>query len=112
MISNERPSFSGQYGHSFRPPKIAVEERTLSTKTLQVERKTFIVTLKENSRGRFLRITEDVNGQRDNLIIPSTGLDEFRTVLDQMVRASLELSGAESNKVKSNVPDGANPINP
>lgn len=48
-------------------------------------------TLKENPRGRFLRITEDVNGRRDNIIIPSTGLDDFKKILDDMVKASNEI---------------------
>jgi len=68
-----------------------VNEDTLKTEKIQIERKTFIFTLKENPRGRFLRITEDVNGRRDNVIIPSTGLEEFRKILDEMVRASAEL---------------------
>jgi len=68
-----------------------VNEDTLKTEKIQIERKTFIFTLKENPRGRFLRITEDVNGRRDNVIIPSTGLEEFRKVLDEMVRAATEI---------------------
>jgi hypothetical protein len=44
--------------------------------------------LKENPRGRFLRITEDVNGRRDTIIIPAPGLEDFRNVLEQMLRAS------------------------
>jgi hypothetical protein len=68
-----------------------VNEDTLKTEKIQIERKTFIFTLKENPRGRFLRITEDVNGRRDNVIIPSTGLEEFRKVLEDMARASAEL---------------------
>jgi len=91
MISNERPSPHGYRSYSAGPPKPPVNEDTLRTEKIQVERKTFIFTLKENPRGRFLRITEDVNGRRDNVIIPSTGLEEFRKVLDDMVRASLEL---------------------
>lgn len=91
MISNERPSPHGYRSYSAGPPKPPVNEDTLRTEKIQIERKTFIFTLKENPRGRFLRITEDVNGRRDNVIIPSTGLEEFRKVLDDMVRASLEL---------------------
>ena len=45
-------------------------EDTLKSETLQIERKTFVLTLKENPRGRFLRITEDVGGRRDTIIIP------------------------------------------
>ncbi len=73
------------------PPKPPVQEDTLKTEKIQIERKTFVFTLKENPRGRFLRITEDVNGRRDNIIVPSTGLDEFKKILDAMVKASSEI---------------------
>ena len=89
MISNERPSpFSGRpYGQQ-KPP---VNEDTLKTERIQIERKTFIFTLKENPRGRFLRITEDVGGRRDNIIIPAPGLDDFRKILEDMVKTSAEI---------------------
>jgi hypothetical protein len=73
MISNERPSpfgrrpYQGQnqgYGQSYGQPKPQVQEDTLKSETIQIERKTFVFTLKENPRGRFLRITEDVGGRR------------------------------------------------
>ncbi len=73
------------------PPKPPVQEDTLKTEKIQIERKTFVFTLKENPRGRFLRITEDVNGRRDNIIVPSTGLEEFKKVLDAMVKASTDI---------------------
>ena len=90
MISNERPSPYGRHqprgiGWTPRPP---VNEETIKTEKVQIERKTFVFTLKENPRGRFLRITEDVGGRRDTIIIPSTGLAEFRKVLAAMVDAS------------------------
>jgi len=59
----------------------------LVSKQVQVERKLFSFTLRQNPRGRFLRITEDVRGRRDTIIIPSTGLGEVRTVIDQMIKA-------------------------
>ena len=91
MISNERPSPYGNRGFSSGPPKPPVAEDTLKTDKIQIERKTFIFTLKENPRGRFLRITEDVNGRRDNIIIPAPGLDEFKRILDAMVKASTDI---------------------
>jgi hypothetical protein len=63
---------------------------------VQIERKTFVFTLKENPRGRFLRITEDVGGRRDTIIIPAPGLEDFRKMLDDMVRASSEIPPKES----------------
>src|SRR5216117_4176134 len=87
MISNERRSPSGPRPYS-SGPRPSVQEDTLKTDKVQIERKTFIFTLKENPRGRFLRITEDVNGRRDTIIIPAPGLEDFRNVLEQMLRAS------------------------
>ncbi|PAW75422.1 MAG: DNA-binding protein [Verrucomicrobia bacterium Tous-C9LFEB] len=60
----------------------------LKSEKLSVERKNFFFDLKENPRGRFLRITEDVNGRRDTIIIPAPGLEEFRRVIDQMIEAT------------------------
>lgn len=89
MISNERSSqgYSDYGGGGSKP---GANEETLRTDKIQIERKTFIFALKENPRGRFLRITEDVNGRRDNIIIPAPGLEEFRRVLDEMVKVSAE----------------------
>ena len=54
----------------------------LKSENIAVERKNFIFDLRENPRGRFLRITEDANGRRDSIVIPAPGLEEFRRVLD------------------------------
>ena len=89
MISNERSSQSGN--RPYGPPKPSPHEDTLKSEKIQIERKTFVFTLKENPRGRFLRITEDVGGRRDTIIIPAPGLDDFRKVLEDMVRASAEI---------------------
>ena len=88
MISNDRPS---PYGNrSFGSPKPPSNEETLKSDKVQIERKTFLFALKENPRGKFLRITEDVGGRRDTIIIPAPGLEEFRKILDEMVDAAHE----------------------
>jgi hypothetical protein len=100
MISNERPSpygrqpyqSHGNYGApKYGQPRPPVNEDTLKSAEVQIERKFFVFTLKENPRGRFLRITEDVGGRRDTIIIPSTGLAEFKKILDDMVKAADEI---------------------
>jgi hypothetical protein len=68
-----------------------VVEDTLKTGEVQIERKTLVLTLKENSRGRFLRITEEAKGHRNAIIIPAPGLEEFKKLLDEMVKASNEI---------------------
>lgn len=68
-----------------------MEEDTLKTEKLQVERKTFVLVLKENSRGRFLRVTEDVGGRRDSIIVPASGLEDFRKAVEDMARLATEI---------------------
>jgi hypothetical protein len=90
MKFNERPGGFRRRFNESAPPKPNVVEETIRSEKIQIERKTFVFTLKENARGRFLRITEDAGGRRDTVIIPSTGLDEFKHLLDEMVQASGE----------------------
>jgi len=99
MISNERPSPYGRrpysapgYGASqYAQPRPPVVEDTLKSGEVQIERKYFVFALKENPRGRFLRITEDVGGRRDTIIIPSTGLADFKKLVDEMAKAAEEI---------------------
>src|SRR3954453_5989695 len=92
MISNERSrsssGYSQPYGNS--GPRPSSNEDTLKTERIQIERKTFVFSPKENPRGRFLRITEDVSGRRDTIIIPAPGLIEFKKIVDEMVKVSSE----------------------
>ncbi len=88
MISNDRPSPLGSR-HS-GSPKPAGNEDTLKSDKIQIERKTFLFALKENPRGRFLRITEDVGGRRDTIIIPAPGLEDFKKLLDDMLKTAGE----------------------
>jgi hypothetical protein len=88
MISNERLSPFGRRPHG--EPKPPVHEDTLKADKIQIERKTFLFALKENPRGRFLRITEDVGGRRDTIIIPAPGLDDFKKIVDMMTRVAGE----------------------
>lgn len=88
MTPSDRPPFRG---HSTGAgPRPAANEDTLKTEKLQIERKTFVFALKDNPRGRFLRITEDVGGRRDTIIVPATGLDEFKHVIEDMAKVSAE----------------------
>jgi hypothetical protein len=116
MISNERPSpfsrrpqqrpqnssyssFGSQpsYGYS-KPPS---QDTTIKTERLQVERKTFVLSLKENDRGRFLRIVEESNGHRDMIIVPSTGLEDFNKILAEVVATPIEAKPAASEEQPS-----------
>ena len=61
-------------------------DRQLHSVQIRVERKQFTVDLTENLRGKFLRITEEVNsGRRNSIVIPATGLELVRDVLNEVI---------------------------
>ena len=95
MISNERPSPYGRrpyQGQGYQqPPRPIVQEDTIKTSEIQVERKIFTITLKENPQGRFLRITEEAGTKRNSIIVPITGLDDFKRVITEMAKAAEEM---------------------
>ena len=70
-------------------------DKELLNEHAQVERKLFSFSLRENPRGRFLRITEDVGGRRDTIIIPSTGLADVAAILNHMVEADRQAGPPE-----------------
>jgi len=86
MIPNEQPS---RFGQRLQPQ--SAHENTLVFEQMHVERKTFVFALKENQRGRFLRVTENAGGRIATLMIPSSGLAEFKQVVDEMIEAADEL---------------------
>jgi hypothetical protein len=90
----EHRSSRGRFG-SDAGAKPSPQEDTLKSEKLQIERKTFVFALKENPRGRFVRITEDVGGRRDTIIIPVSGLREFQRALDELVKAA-EATGEQA----------------
>lgn len=72
---------------------LGVVDNQLLSERIQIERKQFFFDLKENPRGRFLKITEEVGGRRDTIIIPSTGLDLFRTTIERAIQADKDNGG-------------------
>ena len=52
---------------------------------LQIERKYFYVELRENQRGKFLRIIEEAHGRRNSIIVPSTGVDDFTAAISEVL---------------------------
>lgn len=68
-----------------------MDERTLSTEQVQVERKTFVFLLKENPCGRFVRIIEESAGKSNGIIIPYSGLADFLSTLAKTVEAANKL---------------------
>jgi PurA ssDNA and RNA-binding protein len=74
---------------SLPPPKLGARkakmDNIIEARELQIERKHFYVELRENDRGKFLRITEEAHGRRNSIIVPSTGVDEFTATIAEVL---------------------------
>lgn len=62
-------------------------DRVLASEKVVSGRKIFFLDFKENSRGRVLKITEDVNGRRDTIMVPDEALDDFYDALGRILDA-------------------------
>jgi len=118
MISNERrwpsqhrqPLYQPYYERpQSLPPRPPVKEDTLETRELQVERKHFLLTLKENPRGRFLRISEETNGRFNSIIVPAAGLKDFAKLLQDIVTASENVPSKSATPEAPSPAQGDNP---
>ncbi len=96
MISNERrwpaqrqpyrqPYYQQPASLSAHPP---IHEDLIESREVQIERKHFTLLLKENPRGRFLRIIEGNTGRLNSIIIPISGLGEIKKLLEELQQAS------------------------
>lgn len=63
----------------------------IASEKIATERKLFYLDLKENQRGRFLKITEDVGGRRDTIILPTEAFQEFLTALERLIEYESKL---------------------
>lgn len=59
-------------------------DKVLETKDFKIENKKFFFDLKENPKGKYLRITES-SGGRSSIVIPITGLKTFGEILGYFV---------------------------
>ncbi|GKC57714.1 transcription factor Pur-alpha 1 [Tanacetum coccineum] len=57
----------------------------LLSKTLQVEHKLFYFDLKENPRGRYLKISEKTSATRSTIIVPFNGISWFFDIFNYYV---------------------------
>lgn len=63
----------------------------IASEKIVIERKVFFLDLKENNRGRFLKITEDVGGRRDTIMVPASAFQEFIEALSRLAEFEMKL---------------------
>lgn len=62
----------------------------IHTEKIVAGRKVFFLDLKQNTRGKVVKITEDVSGNRDTIMVPVDILEEFISALNDIQSASDE----------------------
>jgi hypothetical protein len=67
-------------------------DNIIEAKELQIERKHFHVELRQNDRGKFVRITEETHGRRNTIIVPTTGVEDLTAAIGEVL--STERMGA------------------
>ena len=63
----------------------------IASEKIVIDRKIFFIDLKENTRGRFLKITEDGGGRRETIMLPSGAFGEFAEALARLVEFESKL---------------------
>jgi hypothetical protein len=82
--NNDRDGSDSSYSNAYRQYS---RDQVLDTRELQVERKYFRFEVRENDRGRFLRITEENQGRRNTVIVPDSGFADFAKVIAEVLGA-------------------------
>ena len=67
------------------------QDPPIASEKIMSDRKIFFLDLKENQRGRFLKITEDVGGRRDTLMVPAEAFKDFLDALERLVEFESKL---------------------
>ena len=91
---NLRPPVPYPHPQPYNPlPR--VPEDILATKSLKLERKEFQITLRQNERGKFIRIVEDNRGRFNCVIVPEDGLEAFRDAVNELADAAKKIKPAK-----------------
>ena len=74
-----------------------MESDLLHTEKILADRKVFFLDLKENARGKVVKITEDVSGNRDTIMVPAEILGDFIAALQDIEATSDSDSDSDSD---------------
>ena len=74
-----------------QPPGERMPSDPIASEKVTIERKIFFIDLKENQRGRFLKITEDVGGRRDTIMLPAEAFRDFLEAMQRLIEFEAKL---------------------
>jgi len=98
-------NFSEFYSNLGPPnPDAMPEDGNLKSEMIVKDNRRYFLDLKENSRGRFLRVSQTVvrGGPRSQVAIPAQGLVEFRDALTELT----DEFGVDDGGFKGDLPEG------
>jgi hypothetical protein len=98
-------SFSELYASLGPPnPDNLPEDGKLKSEVMVKDNRRYYLDLKENNRGRFLRVSQTISrgGPRSQIAIPAQGMIEFRDALTDL----LEEFGTDDGGFKGELPEG------
>ncbi|XP_017785114.1 PREDICTED: transcriptional activator protein Pur-beta isoform X3 [Nicrophorus vespilloides] len=98
-------AFSDFYSSLGPPnPDTVPDDGKLKSEMMLKENRRYYLDLKENSRGRFLRVSQTITrgGPRSQIAIPAQGMIEFRDALTDL----LEEFNCDDHTYKPDLPDG------
>ena len=70
----------------------------IATEKVVNERKVFFLDLKENQRGRFFKITEDVRGRRNTIMLPAAAAKEFAMACRRLAEFEAQLEPIDTSE--------------
>lgn len=70
-------------------------EKTLASRQVDIEQKRFFFDIKENQKGKYLRITER-SGGRSSIVVPLGGVNIFKDELGGIIEEAIPLMEAEA----------------
>ncbi|MGB0774672.1 MAG: RNA-binding protein [Akkermansiaceae bacterium] len=71
-------------------PTMSQNNDILHTEIINADRKKFYLDLKENARGKVVKITEEVGGNRDTIMVPAEILADFIAALSDIQETAEE----------------------
>lgn len=66
-------------------PSQKAPDNVLSARELKIERKRLTIEMRENFRGRYMKIVEYSGGKRNIVIIPEHGINDFNACIDGVI---------------------------
>ena len=98
MLDTPAEDYHGGPPRAHHPP--------LYSEKVFADRKIFFMDLKENDRGRFVKITEDVRGRRDTIMLPVESLDDFLEALNRVADHEEEMDLHPNDPRGNEEPEG------